>query len=208
MADPSALVDTLFADTARYGTTYAAVVVRGDEVLSERYGGEITHEDGQDEPVGPDTPLLSWSVAKSVLHAAVGVVVGGGRLALDMPAPVPEWADADDPRHAITLEHLLCMRDGLAFVEDYVDDRRSDVIKMLFGNGRDDVAQFAADRPLAHEPGSTFNYSSGSSNIEMIKARPRPGRAAQQSPSLKTRRRVSRSASWARRHRAAALSAR
>ena len=78
---------------------------------------------------------------------------------------MPEWSDATDPRHAITLRQLLAMRDGLDFVEDYVDDRVSDVITMLFGDGRGDVARFAADRPLAAEPGRRFNYSSGTSNI-------------------------------------------
>ena len=57
------------------------------------------------------------------------------------------------------------MRDGLDFFEDYVDDRSSDVIEMLFGAARADVAAFAASKPLAHEPGAVFNYSSGTSNI-------------------------------------------
>ena len=57
------------------------------------------------------------------------------------------------------------MSDGLDFVEDYTDDRVSDVIQMLFGEGRVDMAHFAADRPLAAEPGTRFNYSSGTSNI-------------------------------------------
>lgn len=57
------------------------------------------------------------------------------------------------------------MRDGLQFAEDYVDGSKSDTIEMLFGKGKDDVAHFAADRPLAHPPGTVFNYSSGSANI-------------------------------------------
>jgi CubicO group peptidase (beta-lactamase class C family) len=110
-------------------------------------------------------PLLSWSVAKSVLHVAVGVLVRDGRLDIHAPAKVPEWSGPDDPRSAITIDHLLAMRDGLAFVEDYVDAGVSDVIEMLFGAGQYDVAHFAADRPLAHQPDTVFNYSSGSSNI-------------------------------------------
>ena len=155
----------MFANEADFGVTYGAVVVQSGTVLAERYGGALPHFDGRDDPVGADTPLLSWSVAKSVLHAAVGVLVGQGRLELDVAPHVPEWAAPGDPRQRITLEHLLTMRDGLNFVEDYVDAGRSDVIEMLFGAGRHDVAHFAADRPLAHEPGSTFNYSSGTSNI-------------------------------------------
>ncbi|MEJ0041950.1 MAG: serine hydrolase domain-containing protein [Rhizomicrobium sp.] len=32
---------------------------------------------------------------------------------------------------------------------------------MLFGEGRDDVAHYAAQRPLAHPPGTFWSYSSG-----------------------------------------------
>jgi CubicO group peptidase (beta-lactamase class C family) len=104
-------------------------------------------------------------MAKSMLHAVVGLLVTDGRLDLDAPAHVPEWSDPRDARHAITLRHLLAMRDGLDFVEDYVDDRTSDVIAMLFGDGQADMAHFAADRPLAAAPDARFNYSSGTSNI-------------------------------------------
>jgi CubicO group peptidase (beta-lactamase class C family) len=145
--------------------TFAVVVVHGGRLVYERYAGALEHLDTPPTPVIAETPLLSWSMAKSVLHSAVGILVGDGRLELDVPAPVPEWSDRADPRHAITLGQLLAMRDGLDFVEDYVDDRVSDVIAMLFGDGRDDVARFAADRPLAATPGARFNYSSGTSNI-------------------------------------------
>jgi CubicO group peptidase (beta-lactamase class C family) len=100
-----------------------------------------------------------------VLHAAVGVLVGDGRLRPDTPAPVAAWQAAYDPRRDVTLEDLLDMRDGLAWAEDYVDAGISDVIEMLFGSGQADVAGFAADRVLAAPPGGRFNYSSGTSNI-------------------------------------------
>jgi CubicO group peptidase (beta-lactamase class C family) len=104
-------------------------------------------------------------MAKSVQHAIVGLLVGEGRVALDAPAAVPEWSDPSDPRHAITLRQLLAMRDGLDWNEDYVDDKVSDVIQMLFGEFQSDMAHYAADRPLAVPPGTRFNYSSGTSNI-------------------------------------------
>jgi CubicO group peptidase (beta-lactamase class C family) len=160
------LVDDLIVDTDRYGTTYAVLVIQGGRLLVERYGGEIPHFDGPAEPVGPTTQLLSWSMAKSMLHSAVGVLVGDGKLDLDAPADVPSWSeDPDDPRAAIMLEHLLAMRDGLTFAEDYVDAGVSDVIEMLFGAGKDDVAAYAEGRPLQHEPDTHFNYSSGTSNV-------------------------------------------
>jgi CubicO group peptidase (beta-lactamase class C family) len=156
-------IDGLFKDTDRWGTTYAVAVVHHGRLVAERYGGALEHWDAAAEPVEATTRLLSWSMAKSVLHAAVGILVGDGRLRLDARAPVPAW-DGDE-RRAITLDDLLAMRDGLAFAEDYEDAGRSDVIEMLFGSGQHDVAGYAEARPPAHPPGEVFNYSSGTSNI-------------------------------------------
>jgi CubicO group peptidase (beta-lactamase class C family) len=78
---------------------------------------------------------------------------------------VPAWQGEDDPRRAITLEHLLRHTDGLDFVEVYEDGVRSDVVDMLFRSGKDDVAAFAEARGLAHRPGTVWSYSSGTSNV-------------------------------------------
>jgi CubicO group peptidase (beta-lactamase class C family) len=163
--DLGPLLDEVFDEAGPLASTFAVVVVHRGAVVAERYAGALEHFDRPPTPVTAETPLLSWSMAKSVLHAAVGILVGEGRLVLDAPAPVPEWADPGEPRHAITLRQLLAMRDGLDFVEDYEDDRTSDVIEMLFGRGQADMAHFAADRPLAAPPGTRFSYSSGTSNI-------------------------------------------
>jgi CubicO group peptidase (beta-lactamase class C family) len=159
------LLDQACDDDGPLATTFAIVVVQGGAIVAERYHGELEHLDRSPDRVTPETPLLSWSMAKSMLHAVVGLLVGDGLLTLDDPSGVAEWSDLEDPRHAITLRHLLAMRDGLDFVEDYVDERVSDVIEMLFGTGQGDVAHFAAARPLAAPPGTRFNYSSGTSNI-------------------------------------------
>ena len=155
------LLDEVFDDDGPLATTFAVVVVHRGRWSLERYHGALEHFDRPPTPVTADTPLLSWSMAKSVLHAVVGLLVGDGRLDLDAPAPVPEWADPGDPRHAITLRQLLAMRDGLDFVEDYEDDRVSDVIEMLFGDGQADMAHFAADRPLAAPPGHALQLLVG-----------------------------------------------
>ncbi|MHB8467600.1 MAG: serine hydrolase domain-containing protein [Acidimicrobiales bacterium] len=135
--------------------TLAAAVMRGDRLIAEYYGPDS----------GPDTPLLSWSMAKSITQALVGILVRQGRLDVHAPADVPEWADPADPRHAITLDQLLRMSSGLRFVEDYVDAGVSDVIEMLFGSGQHDVGAFAASFPLDHPPDQVWNYSSGTTNI-------------------------------------------
>jgi CubicO group peptidase (beta-lactamase class C family) len=153
-----ALVDAAFDPGGPLAPTYAVLVVHAGEVVAERYG---TLPNGQ--AVGPETPLRSWSMAKSMLHAAVGLLVEDGRIHGDEPAPIARWHG--DGRRAITVEHLLTMRDGLDFQEDYVDEEASDTIEMLFGDGRDDVAGYAIERPLAVTPGTRFNYSSGTSNV-------------------------------------------
>jgi CubicO group peptidase (beta-lactamase class C family) len=133
--------------------TLAELVIHSGRIVHEQYGADT----------GADTTLISWSTAKSVTHALVGIAVREGLVELDAPAPVPEWAD--DERQAITLRHLLQMTSGLRFVEDYVDDSVSHCLDMLFGEGQADVAGYAAALPLDHPPGSTFNYSSGTTNI-------------------------------------------
>ncbi|MDO8363244.1 MAG: serine hydrolase [Actinomycetota bacterium] len=157
------IADAMFAPDAAHGLSLALVVMQSGEVVFERYGTQPGNVFAAGGPVTPDTTLVSWSMAKSITHAAVGILAGEGRLQLHEPAPVPEWAGT--PKAAITLQHLLNMRDGLEFVEDYVDDEVSHCIEMLFGAGAADVAGYAAARPLVHQPGSVWNYSSGTTNI-------------------------------------------
>ena len=158
------VVDEMFS-VEELGETNAVVVVQGGKVLVERYGGEQAHFDRPSEPITAMSQLLSWSMAKSILHAIVGTLVDEGRLDPDQLAPVPEWRDESDPRHQIQVRDLLAMRDGLAFVEEYEIGQTSHVIEMLFGDGKEDMAAFTAALPLAHEPGTFYNYSSGTTNV-------------------------------------------
>lgn len=137
---------------ARLGETYALVVVHRGVLVVERYR----------PGVGSRDTLRSWSIAKSILHALLGILVRDGRLDIRAPVGAPEWDEPDDPRRAITADHLLRMSSGLGYVEDY-EDEHSDVREMLFGRGRFDMAHFAAARPLAAPPGTAFNYTSGQS---------------------------------------------
>lgn len=113
--EPPASVDLPHRTAAAFdpalgtGETLAVAVVHRGRLVAERYAAP---------DVGPDATLISWSMAKSMLHAAVGVCVREGLLVLDAPAPVPEWAGRDNPRSAITLDDLLTMRVGLDFAED------------------------------------------------------------------------------------------
>lgn len=161
--DPDVQAERLAAVLARavsqspppdVGPTHALLVVHRGRLVAERY----------DEAHNPASLLPSWSMAKSVLHALVGVLVRRGNLDPRAPARVPQWPSGD-PRNAITLDLLLRMTSGLRFEEEYTDPRTSNTIQMLFGEGRKDVAAFAAGFPLDHPPGRVWSYSSGTSNI-------------------------------------------
>jgi len=131
----------------------AVLAVQGGELVLERY------RDGWN----PDDAHRSWSMAKSITQAMLGILVAERRVDVVAPAPVPEWYDPADPRHAITIDEMLHMRSGLEWVEEYAG--RSDVIEMLLGAGSTNRAHFAADRPLAAEPDTVWNYSSGTAMI-------------------------------------------
>ncbi len=137
------------------GETHALAIVQGGKLIFERYG----------EGYGPDATYPSWSKAKSITQALVGLLALDGKLDVHAPAQVPEWTAAGDPRAAITLDQLLRMSSGLKFIEDYVPGSVSDVIEMLFQSGKGDVAHYAASLPLEHAPGAFWSYASGTSNI-------------------------------------------
>jgi len=150
-------VEHAFAPEAmpELGETHALVIIQAGRLVLERYASGF----------GPDVTCKSWSMAKSITQALVGLLAGDGLIDIHAPADVPQWRGGGDPRGEITLDQLLRMSSGLAFVEDYSPEHPSDVIEMLFGGGQDDMAAFAASFPLAHPPGSFFCYSSGTTNI-------------------------------------------
>lgn len=133
--------------------TRAVLVIHQGRIIAEQYA----------EPFDASMAQLGWSMTKTVTAALTGMLVGDGLLQLDAPAPVSEWQSPGDPRQAITLEDLLQMSSGLQFSEVYTAGSLSDVILMLYTTG--DTAGFTASMPLAEEPGSTFSYSSGTTNL-------------------------------------------
>jgi len=128
--------------------TQAVVVVHRDRVIAERYAPGI----------GVDTPLHGWSATKSMTNALLGVLVRQGKLDMNAPAPIEEWADPQDPRHAITPDQLLRMTSGLDAGQSLSNVSAFDPsARMLFVEH--DMAAFAARAPLAHAPGTHWNYT-------------------------------------------------
>ncbi|HUM18013.1 MAG TPA: serine hydrolase [Candidatus Nitrosotalea sp.] len=146
-------LDRAFADPpgAPARATKAVVVVHDDRIVAERYAPGY----------GIDTPLLGWSMTKSVVNALIGILVRQGRLSLAGPAPVPAWRDPSDPRHAITVEQLMRMTSGLAL--DETNNGFDPSSRMLFTEP--DMAGFAERAALLAPPGTRYHYSSPSTII-------------------------------------------
>jgi CubicO group peptidase (beta-lactamase class C family) len=120
-----------------------AVIHRG-RLIAQRYG----------EGFSAATPLLGWSMTKTVSAALVGMQIGDGKLSMQQNG---FWPDKADARSSITLAQLMAMSSGLRFNEGYGDV--SDVTRMLYLEP--DMAAYTAGQPLAQAPGSVWNYSSG-----------------------------------------------
>jgi len=143
----SADIAKILDDSAMTGPGMrAVVVVRNGRIAGERYAPGFSRE----------TPLLGWSMTKSVNAALLGTAVGAGRIDVARQELFGAWAG--DERAKIAVADLAGMESGLAFNEDYGDV--TDVTRMLFLEP--DMTGFASALPLTSAIGQTFNYSSGS----------------------------------------------
>ena len=99
------------ADLLAQTCTDGFLVLHRGRVVTEQYFNAMA----------PDTPHLLMSVSKSVTSAVAGVLAGRGQLDVSAPvtAIVPELAGTSFD--GATVQHLLDMRTGTAFNEDYAD---------------------------------------------------------------------------------------
>jgi CubicO group peptidase (beta-lactamase class C family) len=139
-------VQALLADPALAGPEMRAIVVVKDgRIIAERYG------EGFDDA----SPLMGWSMTKTVTAALVAARIGEGKLAYDQDHLFPAWTD---DRAKIKVSDLLSMQSGLDLEETYGDV--NDVTRMLFLER--DQARFVEGRPLEAQPGQKFEYTTGS----------------------------------------------
>ena len=152
--DLARAVDVLFTDEA-VGETRALLVLHDGEIVAERYA----------EGYDADMPLIGWSMGKTVTGLLVGAMIAEGRLELDQPAPVALWRRSGDPRAAITLRQLLQMRSGLWNEENTEPLYAASEVRMLFLDGREDMAGWAEAQQQRDPPGERFAYSTATSVI-------------------------------------------
>lgn len=144
--------DAFFTDPG-LGETRALIVMQGGQRIYERYGTGI----------GPGTRLISWSMAKSITSTLIGELVGDGRLALDVPAPVPEWKG--DARAKVTLRQLLHMASGVKHIEAGPQPEIADTNRALFADTSADIYKAAVAEPAEVPPGTRFQYNTLTTHI-------------------------------------------
>jgi CubicO group peptidase (beta-lactamase class C family) len=126
----------------------AIVVVDHGRIVAERYAPGFTSS----------TPLLGWSMTKTVQAGVIGMLIKDGKLSLDQSG---WWPGAGDGREHIRVADLLAMSSGLKWNEGY--GAVSDITGMLYLHP--DMAEFASSLPLEHPVGEVWSYSSGTAVI-------------------------------------------
>lgn len=129
--------------------TRAVVILYKGKIIAERYAPNINNF----------TPLLGWSMTKSMINALTGIMIKKGKLDLRQNNLFTEWSN--DNRKNITLDQLMRMSSGLKFQEDY--SKVCDATNMLFRSY--DISKIPLNNNLETEPDSKWYYSSGTTNL-------------------------------------------
>ncbi len=134
--------------------TVAWIVLQNGQLVDERY------YDGYSR----SSTVPSFSVAKSLVGALVAIAHGRREIQdLDEAITVrlPKLAQADRGWGKVTWQHLLDMRSGVNFKEDYAD-LNSDIAKMYLG---DDIASLSLSLRLSGKPDKQFAYNSANTQL-------------------------------------------
>jgi CubicO group peptidase (beta-lactamase class C family) len=144
-----------YAEAEGVVTTSVLVVHRG-RIVAERYRPGF----------GVHSGYRTWSTAKSITAALVGIAAGQGLIDADARAAIPEWSYPGDPRQRITYRHLLWMSSGLF-------SGGANTNALYFGG--QDVITTATANPLEAEPGKRWKYANNDTLLLMRALRHRLG---------------------------------
>ena len=137
--------------------TTGLVVLRADTLVHERYWSGWSDT----------SPATSWSVAKSVVSALVGIALAEGSIeSLEDPVTryLPELAGSG--YEGVPLRHLLTMSSGVDFDEDY-ESNFSDINWIFIRSmalGRP-MLDYYAELERAREPGIYNEYASSDTGV-------------------------------------------
>jgi CubicO group peptidase (beta-lactamase class C family) len=146
-AEFQAVASEAFGDAYGEGSRTTAVLISQNDRM--RFEG---FADGYSR----STPQRTWSVAKSIAATIVGMAVLDG--AVDVNQSAGAGYGEDDPRSAITIDHMLRMASGR-----YSDTPGNRTDPLYWGGTT--VDERASNWPLVHEPGTVFRYANNDTLI-------------------------------------------
>lgn len=152
---------------------HGLLIVKDGKLVLEEYfdGSDMDIFDGLNQvyrEFDRETLHYQASVSKSVTSILVGIAMDNGFLPgvdVSVLSLCPEYADlTDGQRELITIHHMLAMCSGLDWDESTYahDDPLSHHYQMLFS---DDPVRFVLSLPMIAEPGASFHYNSGTTNV-------------------------------------------
>lgn len=152
----AAILDEGFsANGPMRGRARAAVVVANGRVVADRYATGF----------GSHNLYYVGSIAKVFNNLLAGLLVQEGRLKVEEPVNLAEWRGVSDSRKRITFDNLLKMASGIEWDEQFWAPGENGYEVYFGGNGGFDVVKYMTARKLEAEPGTHFEYSTGSASL-------------------------------------------
>ncbi len=133
--------------------TGSFLIIQHDSILHEEYWGDFSDK----------SYTNSFSMAKTVVSVLLGCALQDGSIkSLDQPVSdfLPEYKEGDLSK--ITIRHLVNMNSGIAFDEDYVDPFAYPAEAYYGSDLRSLTMGYST---VTEEPGKTFRYLSGNSQL-------------------------------------------
>lgn len=152
-----------------YSAIYGAQAARRGP-LNSHLTGPYNYFDASWHPYLRNTELHTLqSVTKSITSVVYGIAITRGDFRASLDTPVLRYfndstvRNLDDRKRRMTLRNVLTMSTGLDWNEGLpLDDPDNPAIQM---EASDDWVRYVIDRPMAYEPGTAFEYSSGASEL-------------------------------------------
>jgi CubicO group peptidase (beta-lactamase class C family) len=179
--------------SGKYAYVDSMLVIRYGKVVYDRsysreygkiYGEQARQTSALNahDPSGPYNYFNPWwhpyyrrgelHTLQSITKTITSIVIGAATARNEFPSldtPVLKFfdetkvANVDQRKRRITIRHLLTMNSGLAWDERLPYDDPHNSSSLMEASA--DWVQYTIDQPLAHEPGSQFNYSSGNAQL-------------------------------------------
>jgi len=152
---------------------HSIVIVKDNKLVFEEYfenNKVLSPPQNSDEKILYDRDMEQFcaSASKSILSSIFGVAVDKGLINSVDDKVVdyfPEYQDImTGQKSNMTIKHLLTMTSGLPFDEEtYPFGHPLNDVTLLFN--AEDPIKWILEQPLDYQPGSTFFYNSGNTNV-------------------------------------------